>query len=252
MDAQKRWDSGITGWPFRRLSIDTETNVAMNQRMIGQLLRRKNLSANLPAHQSRALMALGIEVSESREEKAGLSLKEAAKQGGLDPAFLAIVEAGKAVPGEITGDVLASLARGAKSSIKDLKSAMSIDQSYVLEKSPGVSGEVIAVIFSLCRPDFIQSALAFKNKAGLVGMIFDDEGARVSYKVGGPSGDEHLSLSFFEFQNPDAPLQGWTVTLMSGLEELMTGSTDELGEFRLPDGIEDFPEGAHMLIEKPV
>jgi hypothetical protein len=88
------------GWPFRDSSMDNEDNVAMNQRMVGQLLKRKTEVANLPIEQSRSLIGLGIEVSQSREENSGLPLKEAAKRGGLDPAFLAIVEAGKAIPDE--------------------------------------------------------------------------------------------------------------------------------------------------------
>ena len=48
-------DSNSGRWPFRDLSMDGETTVTMNQRMIGQLLQREVQAANLPAWQSRRL-----------------------------------------------------------------------------------------------------------------------------------------------------------------------------------------------------
>lgn len=251
MDAHNDGRPDSTRWPYMLPGDDNESNVAMNQRMIGQLVRRKRIRGDLGTQQSRALMALGIEVSESREEKAGLSLKQAARQGGLDPAFLAIVEAGKAVPQEITGDVLEALARGSESSVESLKSAMSVDRSHVLERSPDATDKLVAVIFSLCSPDFSRSTLAFKVSSSFESDLFHDHNARLSYRVGNIRPGESLSLSFFEFQNPDAPLDGWNVSVRSGVEELLTGITDGSGLFRFPDGTEDFPENAHVLLRKP-
>jgi len=131
MTTRNDGDSNSGRWPFRDLSMDAETTVTMNQRMIGQLLRRETKAANLPAWQSKSLISLGIEVTQSREANAGVSLREAAKRSGLDPAFLAILEAGKAVPEEITPEVLRALARGVKAKTSDLKSAMYGEEAKV-------------------------------------------------------------------------------------------------------------------------
>ena len=258
MNARSNKTSDAAGWPFREPGTDTESNVNMNQRMIGQLLQRKNRAADQPAYETRALIALGIEVSESREEKSGFSLKEAAKRGGLDPAFLAIVEAGKAVPEEIgSPGVLASLARCADSSIEELRSAMSMDQSYLVEEAPGLLGGAVVMVqalFSLYSPSFLREATAFKSMTGhpssIAETLFDDPEAKVSYRIGGLSEGEPLSMIFYEFQNPDAPLEGWAISVRSGLEELLSGKTDDQGVFRFPHGMEDFPENSHMLIRK--
>lgn len=259
MNARNDISNG-SGWPFRGPDTDTESNLEMNQRMISQLLKRKTRSAGLPAYESRSLIALGIELSEAREEKAGLSLKEAAKLGGLDPAFVAIVESGKALPEEITSpDVLASLARCADTTTRELQSAMAINQSYVVEETPGLlNGAVVLVqaLFSLCSPTFMREATAFKSMAGTSSdaamVLFDDLEAKVSYRIGGFVEGEPLSLVFYEFRNPDVPLDGWIVSVRAGFNELMSGTTNDQGVFRFPDGTDDFPEDAHILIRKSV
>lgn len=258
MNARNNDSVDASGWPFRGSDADMESNLEMNQRMIGQLLKRKTRSTGLPAYESRSLIALGIELTEAREEKAGLSLKEAAKLGGLDPAFLAIVESGKALPEEITSpDVLASLARCAETTTGELQSAMAVNRSYVVEETPGLlNGAVVLVqaLFSLCSPTFMREATAFKSMVGtgsdVAAFLFDDPDAKVSYRIGGFVEGEPLSLIFYEFQNTDVPLEGWTVSVRSGLNELTSGITDGQGVFRFPDGMDDFPVDAHMLIRK--
>ncbi len=245
------------GWPFRNSSMDDEDNVAMNQRMIGYLLKRKTEAANLPAWQSRSLIGLGIEVSQSREENSGLSLKEAAKKGGLDPAFLAIVESGKAIPGEITGDVLKSLSRGVKARSKDLESAMAVQQS---SKEVDPLGQVVAFLVSLCAPAFLNRATAYKSmvaspasdedpdKRPADEFVVDDEQAGVSYRI---AGFAPIALQFYDYQNSEEPKSGWSVSVRCGLGELFSGTTDERGIFTFPSDQEDFPENAHMSFSKP-
>ena len=163
MTARRDKSPNTNGWPFRDSAMDAETTVTMNQRMIGQLLQRKTKAANLPAGQSRLLISLGIEVAQSREENAGVSLREAAKRSGLDPAFLAILEAGQAVPEEITPDVLKALARGVNAKTSDLKAAMCDDESKVPEKNP--LGQVINILIRWwpSRPGFLGRRVSRKR-----------------------------------------------------------------------------------------
>ena len=245
------------GWPFRDSSMDNEDNVAMNQRMVGQLLRRKTEIANLPLEESRSLIGLGIEVSQSREENAGLSLKEAAKKGGLDPAFLAIVESGKAIPDEITTDVLRSLSRGVKAQAKHLESAMAVQTS---RHQTDAAGQVLSFLVSLCAPTFLNRATAYKSmvaspasdedpdKRPADEFVVDDEQAGVSYRI---AGFAPIALQFYDYQNSEEPKSGWSVSVRCGLGELFSGMTDEQGIFTFPPDQEDFPENAHMLFRKP-
>ena len=91
-------------WPFGD-NIKDDGNIVVNQRMIHQLLGRKGTPEN------RSMMALGIEVSELRDE-VGMGLAELAVLSGLDRGFLAILESGKAIPEELTNEVLMALATG--------------------------------------------------------------------------------------------------------------------------------------------
>lgn len=258
MTARRDKSPNTNGWPFRDSAMDAETTVTMNQRMIGQLLQREVQAANLPAWQSRSLIGLGIEVAQSREENTGLSLKEAGKRSGLDPAFLAIIEAGKAVPEEITSDVLKALVRGVKAKSSDLESAMSVQESSVIERTP--AGQIMSALISLCQPLFLNRATAFKSMVAAPaseededeGVLLDDDAAGVSYKIGGFVEGEPPALIFYEFQNPQAPLRGWHVSVRSGLQELVSGVTDDQGIFRFPSSNQDFPENAHMLIRKSI
>ena len=84
-------------WPFGD-NIKDDGNIVVNQRMIHQLLGRKGTPEN------RSMMALGIEV--------GMGLAELACLSGLDRGFIAILESGKAIPGELTDEVLMALATG--------------------------------------------------------------------------------------------------------------------------------------------
>ena len=236
-------------WPYRDSSIDGEDNVAMNQRMVGQLLRRKTAASNMPAWQSRSLTGLGIEVSQSREENSGLSLKEAAKRGGLDPAFLALVEAGKALPDEITRDVLKSLSKGVKAKSKNLESAMAIQHSSILGRDS--AGQIMAILVSLCAPPFLNQATAFKNHPHeshtSADVLLDNDSAQTGYRI------ESLSppaLSFFTFNNAAEPLRAWSVSVRCGLEEIASGVTDDEGVFRFPPAYKGFPENTHMLINR--
>ena len=81
----------------------TDSNIVINQRMIHHLLERKGTPQN------RDMQALGIEVSELRDE-AGLSRKELTALSGIDCAFLALLEEGYALPSEVDKGILARLA----------------------------------------------------------------------------------------------------------------------------------------------
>jgi len=237
--------------------MDNEDNVAMNQRMVGQLLKRKTEITNLPLEESRSLIGLGIEVSQSREENAGLSLKEAAKKGGLDPAFLAIVESGKAVPDEITKEVLRSLSRAAKAEAKHLESAMAVQTS---RHQTDAAGQVISFLVSLCTPAFLTRATAYKSMVAsptsdedpdkrpeeAFGVIDDDQ-ARVSYRL---AGFAPIAIQFYDYQT-EMPTKGWSVSVRCGLEELFSGITNENGIFTFPSDVEDIPENIHMFFRKP-
>ena len=89
-------------WPFGDNTKD-DGNIVVNQRMIHQLLGRKGTPEN------RSMMALGIEVSELRDE-VGMGLAELACLSGLDRGFIAILESGKALESEVTDKVLWLLA----------------------------------------------------------------------------------------------------------------------------------------------
>ena len=91
-------------WPFGD-NIKDDGSIVVNQRMIHQLLGRKGTPEN------RSMMALEIEVSELRDE-VGMGLAELACLSGLDRGFIAILESGKAIPGELTDEVLMALAVG--------------------------------------------------------------------------------------------------------------------------------------------
>ena len=91
-------------WPFGDNTAD-DGGIVINQRMVHHLLGRKGTPEN------RSMIALGIEVQELRDE-AGMGLAELAVLSGLDRGFLAIVESGKAIPGELTDEVLMALAIG--------------------------------------------------------------------------------------------------------------------------------------------
>ena len=91
-------------WPYGDNTRD-DGSVVINQRMIHHLLGRKGTPEN------RSMMALGIEVAELRDE-AGMGLAELAVLSGLDRGFLAILESGKAIPEELTDEVLMALAIG--------------------------------------------------------------------------------------------------------------------------------------------
>jgi len=91
-------------WPFGDNTAD-DGSIVINQRMIHHLLGRKGTPEN------RSMMALGIEVAELRDE-VGMGLAELAVLSGLDRGFLAILESGKAIPEELTDEVLTALAIG--------------------------------------------------------------------------------------------------------------------------------------------
>jgi len=240
--------------------MDSEDNVAMNQRMVGQLIKRQYSVANLPAWQSRSLTGLGIEVSQSREENAGRSLKEAAKRSGLDPAFLALVEAGKALPDEITQGLLKSLSKGVKANTKDLESAMAVQRSRVLERDS--VGRITSVLLSLCTNNFLSRATSLKlhpreNHSSAVIPLYDDiiEGGDdteilppLHYRIESLSPP---SLSFFVTGDYFEPLQKWNVRVQCGLQEIISGVTDDEGLFKFPSKYKSFPENAHMLIRRP-
>ena len=156
---RKKTSDGI-GWPFRDSSNEGETNIAMNQRMVARLVERKKKIADLPNWQSRSYIALGIEVSQSREERTGKSMQEAAKHSGLDPGFLALVEAGKVTEDELTGDVIKALARSVNAKVSDLMSAMSVQES---EHSRDTAGQLVQAVLSLCQPSILSTAGAYKS-----------------------------------------------------------------------------------------
>jgi len=106
-------------WPFG--FNEENTMIMANTTMVLKLLERKNLT--LTEEEERALIALGIEVSEAREEGVGLGMRELARKSGLSVSFIPILEAGKALPDEITPEVLTSLAAALSIEIQDLERA---------------------------------------------------------------------------------------------------------------------------------
>jgi len=106
-------------WPFG--FDENDMMLSANQYMVHKLLERKNIT--LTEEENRALIALGIEVSEAREEGAGIGMRELAKRSGLNVSFIPILEAGKALPDEITPEVLTSLAAALSIKIQDLERA---------------------------------------------------------------------------------------------------------------------------------
>ena len=111
-----------TAWPFR--DPDKEDGISTTKRMVSQLLQRKEAYANLSAEQARSLMALGIEVAQSREENTGRTMQEAAQIAGLDSGFWVILEEGKALPEEVTSEVLRVVARSVGVEVGRLEAAM--------------------------------------------------------------------------------------------------------------------------------
>jgi hypothetical protein len=69
-------------------------------------------------------MALGIEVAQSREENTGRTMQEAAQIAGLDSGFWVILEEGKALPEEVTSEVLRVVARSVGVEVGRLEAAM--------------------------------------------------------------------------------------------------------------------------------
>ena len=114
MEIRKEWPFGFN---------EAETMVEVNKRMIHKLLERKNVK--LTNTEERALIALGIEVNEAREEGAGIFMHELARRSGLNASFIPILEHGKALPEEITPEVLDSLATALSIQIQDLERAYS-------------------------------------------------------------------------------------------------------------------------------
>ena len=106
-------------WPFG--FNDEDTMLMANTNMVLKLLERKHIS--LTEEEDRALIALGIEVSEAREEGAGMGMRELARRSGLSVSFIPILEHGKALPDEITPEVLTSLAAALSIEIQDLERA---------------------------------------------------------------------------------------------------------------------------------
>ena len=152
--------------------------------------------------------------------------------------------------------MLKALVRGDKAKASDLESAMSVQESSVIERNP--AGQIILALISLCQPLFLNRATAFKSMVAAPaseededeGVLFDDDAAGVSYKIGGFVEGEPPALIFYEFQNSQAPLRGWHVSVRSGLQELVSGVTDDQGIFRFSSSNQDFPENAHILIRK--
>jgi len=114
-------------WPFGdNIKDDGTIAIAITQRMIHHLLGREGTPEN------RSMMALGIEVEELRDE-AGMGRSELAVLSGLDRGFLAILEAGKALPEELTSDVLMALAIGLSADSRPIdKMLIRLDEAMVI------------------------------------------------------------------------------------------------------------------------
>ena len=106
-------------WPFG--FNEEDTMIMANTTMVLKLLERKHIS--LTEEEERALIALGIVGREAREEGAGMGMRELAWKSGLSVSFIPMLEAGKAVPDEITPEVLTSLAAALSIEIQDLERA---------------------------------------------------------------------------------------------------------------------------------
>ena len=98
----------LNSWPFNGSQV-AETNVAITQRMVHNLITRKAEHQALDEAVRRELVAIGIECAELREEDTCLTLAEAAKASGLDQAFIPILESGKALPSELTNELVAAI-----------------------------------------------------------------------------------------------------------------------------------------------
>ena len=246
-------------WPFRDRSRNDEDSVSVNQRMIRQLSQRETVSKGLPAWQSRSLAAWVIEVTQNREEQSRRTMQEAAREGGLDPAFLAILESGDALPDEITPEVLSSIAKGVNARVSDLETAMAV---YESSHNRNLAGQLIDAVISLCQPAFVSRAGAFKaialtaerrhpnDEEPTLSERIDDDKAGISFKIGGLTGSRPPSFVFYEFGNESSPLQGWHVSIMSGTKELASGITDHQGAFTFPSQMTDIPPNAHIRINE--
>ena len=234
-------------WPFGHSGKEGEDNITVNQRMVRKLIKRKTRAAQLAPWQVTSLTGLGIEVSQSRDENVGTSLKEAARRGGLDPAFLAIVESGKALPEEITKDVLKSLSRSVKSDSKSLKSAMAIRESGVLERDH--TGQITSAWISLCSQSFLNQVAAITRSR-------HDQSTDNDFPISNDfiwTGQRIESLSpptlrFFAFEHGSGEFGTCSVSVWSGLEQILSGSTDEEGRCTFPSNYKKFPENSHIVI----
>ena len=96
-----------TTWPFGH----NNDSLSSNQRMVGKLLETKEAREALSEADKRSLQAVGIEVTQLREE-AGMTLADVMHATGLDRGFICMLESGSILPAEITDDVLCALAYG--------------------------------------------------------------------------------------------------------------------------------------------
>jgi len=237
-------------WPFRDPSNDHETSTSMNKRMVGQLVDRKSQSASLPAWQSQSMAKLGDEISHNRRSKTGLSMREAAMDSGLDPAFLAIVESGDALPREITVSVIKALALGSSTKTSELESAIAVTQS---SNTYNTTGQIAEIVMTLSSDQFLESVSSFKEflaseTSNVLARDFLDKDARISYRIGGLKKSELPTLTFYHLDQLESPLAGWNISLRNGLGELASGVTSDEGTFVFPCSLSDFPPNAHLIM----
>jgi len=89
-------------WPMYG---STTTSTGSNQAMVAYLVRTEAAHRALHSETRRNLQGLGIELAQCREENLGATMGQLARQIGLDPGFICLLEEGKVMPTDITKDI---------------------------------------------------------------------------------------------------------------------------------------------------
>jgi len=89
-------------WPVFQ---DGTSSTSESQIMIAYLLKNKEAYAKLSLYVQRQLTGLGIEVTQCREESMGLSMRQLGQTIDLASGFIALLEAGRIMPNDLTGSV---------------------------------------------------------------------------------------------------------------------------------------------------
>ena len=171
-----------TRWPFAEPSPAQEDASSWQRRMLVRLGERRGPISQPPPRPLREFVALGLQVNELRRER-GLSLAELARRSSLDPAFLAILEEGKALSDEVTDPVLKALAKGLRARIQALEEPLGI--TYHQEDLRGLLARVVVRLSGSMQPALAALKSASQTPGGAVASEWiDDELAGISYALG--------------------------------------------------------------------